>query len=57
MIHPDSYKYQVPPLMIQTLVENGIKHGISNLTHGGKLSIETQVDDKKMFEYLYQKFR
>ncbi|ADR22527.1 histidine kinase [Marivirga tractuosa] len=47
VIHPESYKYQVPPLMIQTLVENGIKHGISNLTSGGKLSIETQLDDKK----------
>lgn len=43
----NSYKYQVPPLMIQTLVENGIKHGISNLTHGGVLSISTQVEDGK----------
>jgi hypothetical protein len=46
VVHPDSYKYQVPPLMIQTLVENGIKHGISKLTLGGTLSIETQVDEK-----------
>ena len=30
---------QVPPLMIQTLVENGIKHGISKLKAGGSLSI------------------
>lgn len=47
-IHPDSYKFQVPPLMLQTLVENGIKHGISNLTSGGKLSIETTVNGKFM---------
>ncbi|WMN07969.1 histidine kinase [Marivirga arenosa] len=46
IIHPDSYKYQVPPLMIQTLVENGIKHGISSLTNGGRLSIETEIVEK-----------
>ncbi|MCX2745953.1 histidine kinase [Mangrovivirga sp. M17] len=30
----------VPPMMIQTLVENGIKHGISNLVEGGCISIK-----------------
>ena len=25
-IHPESYRFAVPPLMVQTLVENGIKH-------------------------------
>ena len=29
----------VPPLMLLTLVENGIKHGISHLPKGGKLKI------------------
>ncbi len=33
----------VPPLMIQTLVENGIKHGISNLPKGGVLSIKAKT--------------
>jgi two-component system LytT family sensor kinase len=31
-------------LMIQTLVENGIKHGISKLTEGGLVQIRTKVD-------------
>lgn len=31
--------YYVPPLMLLTLVENGIKHGISHLPKGGKISI------------------
>jgi len=31
-------------MMIQTLVENGIKHGVANLKKGGKISIETDLD-------------
>lgn len=48
-IHPESNLFEVPPLMIQTLVENGIKHGISNLVEGGLIQIETDVRDG----YLY----
>jgi len=44
-IHPESDNFNVPPLMIQTLVENGIKHGISKLINGGVLEIETVVND------------
>jgi LytS/YehU family sensor histidine kinase len=43
-IHPESQSFYVPPLMIQTLVENGIKHGISRLTAGGVIQVKTQVD-------------
>jgi two-component system, LytTR family, sensor kinase len=44
-IHPDSNMYFVPPLMLQTLVENGIKHGISKLKEGGSISLKTIVED------------
>lgn len=44
-IHPDSQKFLVPPLMIQTLVENGIKHGISKLTPGGVIQLKTIVEN------------
>lgn len=44
-IHPDSHKFLVPPLMIQTLVENGIKHGISKLTAGGVIQLKTRVEN------------
>ncbi len=47
-IDPASSEYQVPPLMIQTLVENGIKHGIAHLKGGGKLSISTKVNNTFM---------
>lgn len=43
-IHPDSNIFLVPPLMIQTLVENGIKHGVSKLTEGGSVSVKTTVE-------------
>ncbi|GJM62224.1 MULTISPECIES: sensor histidine kinase [Persicobacter] len=41
-IAPETLNRLVPPLMVQTLVENGIKHGIANLTHGGELLIKSQ---------------
>ncbi|PCJ82479.1 MAG: histidine kinase [Flavobacteriales bacterium] len=47
-IHPESHRFSVPPLMIQTLVENGIKHGISKLPKGGKLALKTDVIDEKL---------
>ena len=38
-----SNDFLVPPLMIQTLVENGVKHGISKLTKGGLIQLSTRV--------------
>jgi sensor histidine kinase YesM len=38
------YPCLIPPLMVQTLVENAIKHGISKLTSGGDLEIEIRPD-------------
>ncbi|MCI0751724.1 MAG: histidine kinase [Flammeovirgaceae bacterium] len=47
-IHPDSHDFYVPPLMIQTLVENGIKHGISKLTGGGVIQLKTSIDNDRL---------
>ena len=44
-IDPESSSFMVPPLMIQTLIENGIKHGISKLTQGGVIQLRTKVSD------------
>lgn len=41
-IDPESYTYFIPPLMMQTLVENSIKHGISTLKNGGVVQIITR---------------
>lgn len=39
-IEDEAYTYQVPPMMLQTIVENGVKHGISNLVKGGIIVIK-----------------
>jgi sensor histidine kinase YesM len=40
--------YEIPPMLLQTIVENGIKHGISKLPEGGEISINAKVTDDKM---------
>ena len=47
-IHQDSGQFMIPPLMVQTLVENGIKHGISHLKDGGEINIDTEVKDNML---------
>ncbi len=47
-IDPASRGFLVPPLMIQTLVENGIKHGISKLTAGGTIQMKTTVHNDRL---------
>lgn len=43
-IDPDSLEFPVPPLMVQTLIENGVKHGIARLTQGGRIELKTKVE-------------
>ncbi|NNK79859.1 MAG: histidine kinase, partial [Flavobacteriales bacterium] len=38
---------KIPPMMIQLMVENAIKHGIARLQEGGQLSIRIQAKGKK----------
>ncbi|MCW5911690.1 MAG: histidine kinase [Cyclobacteriaceae bacterium] len=47
-IDPASKNFLVPPLMVQTLVENGVKHGISKLTEGGIIQLKTKVERGKL---------
>jgi sensor histidine kinase YesM len=47
-IAPGSSDFWVPPFMIQTLVENGIKHGISHLTEGGTIVLKTTIIDDEL---------
>lgn len=42
-ITPETLELQIPPMSIQLLVENAIKHGISNLPKGGEISIRSNL--------------
>lgn len=40
--------FQIPPMMVQTLVENAVKHGISKLPKGGEIVIDCHASNKKL---------
>src|SRR5690554_6477349 len=42
-IEEEAYGYKIPPMMLQTIVENAIKHGISNLIRGGTIEINCSI--------------
>lgn len=44
-IDENTLYHPVPPMMLQTLVENAIKHGISQDIKGGKVEIISKLDD------------
>jgi two-component system LytT family sensor kinase len=41
-------RVEIPPMMVQTLVENGIKHGISKITSGGELFVDAKTESSKL---------
>lgn len=52
-IDEDTLEQPVPPMMLQTLVENAIKHGISKRINGGTLKIISRFTHKN-FELIVQ---
>lgn len=47
-IDPRSLNVNIPPMMIQTIVENAIKHGVSRLTNGGELSVKSNYENNRL---------
>lgn len=47
-IDKGSLNIEIPPMIIQMLIENAIKHGISNLKKGGKISLSTNIKDNQL---------
>ena len=52
-IAPETLRQPVPPMMLQTLVENAIKHGISKQMDGGLVKIISRIESNK-FELIVQ---
>ena len=42
-IEKSTQKIEIPPMMIQTLVENGIKHGVAKRTEGGEIELKSKM--------------
>ena len=43
-VDPKSLETRIPPMLLQTLVENGIKHGVARLPRGGEIRVISQVE-------------
>jgi LytS/YehU family sensor histidine kinase len=48
-IAPDTLDAQVPSLLLQPLVENAVKHGISKRSDGGEIRIGATHDDRNLY--------
>lgn len=42
-IQPETLKMQIPPMVIQLLVENAVKHGIANIKQGGVVKLKASI--------------
>ncbi len=39
---------EIPPIIVQLLVQNAVKHGISKLKQGGVIKLHTRVQDHEL---------
>ncbi len=44
----DTYDCQVPPMMLQTLVENAVKHGLSTRKNGGAILLNSFKENNQL---------
>jgi two-component system sensor histidine kinase AlgZ len=47
-VEPGTMAYSIPPLLLQPLVENAIRHGIATLPEGGWIKLEIRNGSKDM---------
>jgi len=47
-LDPGSLEARVPPMLVQTLVENAVKHGVAALSQGGVVRVRAAVDGRSM---------
>jgi two-component system, LytTR family, sensor histidine kinase AlgZ len=42
---PGTLEQEIPPLLLQPLIENAIRHGVATLAEGGRIRLEIKNDD------------
>ncbi len=47
-IDPASLGSAIPPMLVQSLVENGVKHGVSRLEAGGEIRLVSRVEERAL---------
>ena len=47
-IEPGALGVPVPPMLLQTLAENALKHGIANLPGGGEVAIHAYLKERQL---------
>lgn len=47
-VSPELYHLKIPSLILQPLVENAVKHGISNKKEGGEIKIEARIKGQNL---------
>lgn len=47
-IKPETLELKIPPMAVQLLVENAIKHGIANLPEGGLINIRSYLEENTL---------
>ncbi len=47
-IPEELHEYLIPPMVLQMLIENGIKHGLENIKQGGELRVNVHNDDTSL---------
>lgn len=52
-IEENTLTHSLPPMILQTVVENGIKHGISKLAEGGELKIIAELREGNLHLEVY----
>jgi glucose-6-phosphate-specific signal transduction histidine kinase len=47
-IAPDAMHAELPPMLLQLLVENAVKHGIARTPGGGRLSLQARMESNRL---------
>lgn len=49
-IPSEMMKFKIPPLLLQTIVENAVKHGVGTQQNGGRIEISARLLSAEIFE-------